>query len=143
MFDPIYRDGAPGNTGHFEAVATDGSSVYKLGSTIYLDATGKAKLCGGATNANKVYGVVAGDADKTDTHVKVLKIEKDFIFKCPITGTNAAKAVKGMKLAINTADYGSVVSAAATLGADYIGATVVETYDAANAGDMIEVRFEN
>ena len=48
-----------------------------------------------------------------------------------------------MRLAINTTDYGSVVSAAATLGADNIGATVVETYDAANAGDMIEVRFEN
>lgn len=143
MFNPIYRDGAPGNTGHFEAVATDGSSTYKLGSTIYLDATGKAKPCGGATNANKVYGVVAGDADKTDSYVKVLKVEKDIIFKCPITGTNVSKAVKGMRLAINTTDYGSVVSAAATLGADNIGATVVETYDAANAGDMIEVRFEN
>lgn len=143
MFDPTYRDGAPENTGHFEAVATDGTTSYKVGMAIYLDATGKAKPCGGATNANKVYGVVAGDADKTDTHVKVLKVEKDIIFKCPITGTNAAKAVKGMRLAINTTDYGSVASAAATLGADYIGATVVETYDAANAGDMIEVRFEN
>ena len=94
MFDPIYRDGAPGNTGHFEAVATDSTTTYKVGMAIYLDATGKAKPCGGATNANKVYGVVAGDADKTDSYVKVLKVEKDIIFKCPITGTNVSKAVK-------------------------------------------------
>lgn len=142
MFDPIYRDGAPENTGHFEAIATDGSTTYKLGQAIYLDATGKAKLCGGATNANKVYGIVAGDAAVTDSYVKVLKVEKDIIFKCPITGANIDKAVKNMRLAISNTDYASVVSAAATLGADYVGATVVETYEAKADGDMIEVRFE-
>lgn len=142
MFDPTYRDGAPENTGHFEAIATDGSTAYKLGQTIYLDASGKAKLCGGATNANKVYGIVAGDAAVTDTHVKVLKVEKDFIFKCPITGANAAKAVKGMRLAISNTDYASVVSATSSLGAEYVGATVVEAWDAKAEGDLIEVRFE-
>ena len=142
MFNPIYRDGAPENTGHFEAIATDGSTTYKVGQAIYLDAAGKAKLCGGATNAQKVYGIVAGDATAADSQVKVLKVEKDFIFKCPITGANVAKAVKGMKLAISGTDYASVISATATLGDSYIGATVVETYGATADGDFIEVRFE-
>ena len=143
MFNLIYRDGSPENSGHYEGVLTDGSSTYRVGQTIYLDASGKAKPCGGATNANKVYGIVAEDADKSDPSVLVLKVEKDMIFKCPITGTNVAKAVKGFKLAINNTDYGSVASAAATLGSDYFGATVVEPLEATKAGDLIEVRFEN
>jgi hypothetical protein len=143
MFNIVYRDGAPENTGHFEICKTDGSSVYKVGQAVYLDTTGAVKLCGGATNANKIYGIVAGEAGANDTSVSVLKVEKDMIFKCPITGANAAKAVKGMKLAINTTDYGSVVSAAASLGNDYKGATVVETHGAEVDGAFIEVRFEN
>lgn len=143
MFNLVYRDGAPENAGHYEGVLTDGSSAYNVGQSIYLDASGKAKLCGGATSANKIYGIVAENADKNDASVLVLKVEKDMIFKCPITGTNIAKAVKGYKLAINTTDYGSVASAAATLGTDYIGATVVEPLEATKAGDLIEVRFEN
>ena len=143
MFNLIYRDGAPENAGHYEGVVTDGSTNYKAGQAIYLDSTGKAKPCGGATNANKVYGIVCEDTDKSAPSVLVLKVERDMIFKCPITGTNASKLFKGMRLAINTTDYGSVATAATTLGADYVGATVVETLEAANAGDRIEVRFEN
>lgn len=145
MFNLIYRDGAPENTGHYEGVTTDGSTVYKLGQAIYLDSTGKAKLCGGATNANKVYGIVSekeANGARVAT-VRVLKVEKDMIFRCRITGANAAKAVKGYRLAINTTDYGSVASATATLGADYVGATVVENLGAAKDGDTVEVRFEN
>lgn len=143
MFNLILRDGAPENAGYYEGVVSDGSTNYKAGQAIYLDSTGKAKLCGGATNANKVYGIVTEDTDKSAPSVLVLKVEKDMIFKCPITGTNASKLFKGMRLAINSTDYGSVATAAATLGADYVGATVVETLEAANAGDRIEVRFEN
>lgn len=143
MFNLIYRDGAPENAGHYEGVVTDGATNYAMGQAIYLDSAGKAKPCGGATNANKVYGIVCEDTDKSAPSVLVLKVERDMIFKCPITGTNAAKLFKGMRLAINNTDYGSVATATATLGADYVGATVVEALEAKNAGDFIEVRFEN
>lgn len=143
MFNIIYRDGAPENTGHFETVSTDGSSSYKVGQAVYLDSNGKAKLCGGATNANKIYGIVAKDAASTDKDVLVLKVEKDMIFKCPITGANIASAHKGFKLAIGTTDYGSVVSAASTLGTSYIGATVVDEPITSGGVSMVEVRFEN
>lgn len=142
MFNLIYRDGAPENTGHYEAVKTDGISAYKVGEAVYLDSTGAAKHCSGATNKNKVYGIVAGDADPSDEFVKVLKVEKDMIFRCPITGTNIDKAVKGFKLAIGT-DCGSVIGAAATLGTEYIGVTVADSLNASADGDYIEVRFEN
>lgn len=143
MFHIVYRDGAPENTGHFEFVKTDGATTYKVGQAVYIDDTGAAKLCGGATNENKVYGIVAADGNANAEAITVLKVDSDMIFKCPITGANAAKAVKGMKLAINTSDYGSVVSAAASLGDDYKGATVVETHGAEVDGAFIEVRFEN
>jgi hypothetical protein len=142
MFNLIYRDGAPENAGHYECVKTDGVTEYKLGQAVCLD-DGVAKLCGGATNAEKVYGIVTEPAGKDDENVVVLKVEKDMIFKCPITGSAVASAHKGMKLAISAEDYGSVVSAASSLGDGYIGAVVAEVLDAAKAGDLIEVRFEN
>ena len=42
MFQLIYRDGAPENTGHYEGVDKDTSTEFKVGQAIYLDATGKA-----------------------------------------------------------------------------------------------------
>lgn len=147
MFNLIYRDGAPENTGHYESVPTDGTNTYELGQAIYLDTTGKAKLCGGATNSNKIYGIVAEkkvDGTKVNS-VLVLKVEKEMIFKCPIKGTDAniVKAVKGYRLAINTPDYGSVAADATTLDTTYVGATVVESLGAESNGDFIEVRFLN
>ena len=142
MFNLIYRDGAPENAGHYESVKTDGATEYKLGQAICLE-NGVAKPCGGATNASKVYGIVSEPAGAEDDVVVVLKVEGDMIFKCPVTGTAIASVHKGMKLAIGTEDYGSVISAAATLDDGKIGAVVAEVLDAAKAGDLIEVRFEN
>ena len=146
MFNLIYRDGAPENTGHYESVPTDGTNTYALGQAIYLDTAGKAKLCGGTTNSNKIYGIVAEkkvDGTKVNS-VLVLKVEKEMIFKCPIKGTeaNIGKAVKGYRLSIST-DYGSVAASDTTLATTYVGATVVESLDAKKDGDFIEVRFLN
>jgi hypothetical protein len=142
MFQLIYRDGAPENTGHYEGVDKDTSTEFKVGQAIYLDATGKAKKIPSA-NANKVYGIVSEPATAADECVNVLKVTPDMIFSCPVRGTAIASLFKGQKLAIDHTDAASVTSATTTLDSAKIGVTVVEKCNASVAGDRINVRFEN
>lgn len=127
MFNLIYRDGAPENTGHYEAVET--AADLKLGQAVELK-SGKAVL---ATGDVKVYGIVT-----EPTHagvVGVLKVMPDMIFKCPVSAAPTS-LLKGGKVTIN-AGNGVTATAASTA-----GATVVDKLDAVAEGDMIEVCFE-
>ena len=139
MFKLVRRDGARENSGHFEALGHNGTA-YKVGQVVALEG-GKAVLCGGATNAKVPYGIVAREEATTGAEVIVLRITDEMEFEAAITGANVAKAVPGMALAIGT-DYGSVISAASALGADYKGVIVADTLGAQNAGDKITVRFK-
>lgn len=80
MFNLIYRDGAPENTGHYEKFTTEddlvvGQLVSVSGGAAYEYASGKP------------YGVVATSA--AEGEVTVLKITDDMIFRAPITATPA------------------------------------------------------
>ena len=128
MFNLIYRDGAPENTGHYEGIPTDATNL-KVGQAVHL-ASGKAAL---ATGDNKIYGIVAGEA--VDGIVKVLKVAPDMIFE---TVTTVAPAAKGT---VVTLSGGEKVTATAPASGKY-GATIVENRDAA-AGGFVEVCFAN
>ena len=128
MFKLIYRDGAPENTGHYEGIPTD-STTLKVGQAVHL-ASGKAVLANGDA---KIYGVVAGDA--ANGIVKVLKITPDMIFE---TITTVAPAAKGVTVTISA---GEKVTATAPASGKF-GATIVDNRDAA-AGGLVEVCFEN
>jgi hypothetical protein len=141
MFNLVRRDGARENSGHFESLKHDGTSTYLIGQVVALEG-GVAKHVGGATNAKVPYGIVARDEDKSGKEVIVLRITDEMEFETPITGANIAKVTAGFAVAINTTDYGSVASAAATLGADYVGAIVIDTLGAKSAGDKVAVRFK-
>lgn len=128
MFNLIYRDGAPENTGHYECIPTDETNL-KVGQAVHL-VSGKAWLANGD---NKIYGVVAGEA--VDGVVKVLKVTPDMIFK---TVTTVAPAAKGAKVTISA---GEKVTASPLASGKY-GATIVNDLGA-TAGGFVEVSFEN
>ena len=129
MFNLIYRDGAPENTGHYEGIPIDPTTTLKVGQAVHL-ASGKAVLANGDA---KVYGVVAGDA--ADGVVKVLKVTPDMIFE---TITTVAPAAKGTVVSISA---GEKVTASAPESGKF-GATMVDNRSAA-AGGLVEVCFEN
>lgn len=139
MFKLVRRDGARENSGHFEALGHNGTA-YKVGQVVALEG-GKAVLCKGADNSKVPYGIVAREEATTGEEVIVLRITDEMEFETAITGTSVAKAVPGMALAIG-ADYGSVVSASASLSSGAYGAIVADTLGAQNAGDKITVRFK-
>ena len=128
MFNLIYRDGAPENTGHYEGIPTD-STTLKVGQAVHLE-SGKAVLANGDA---KVYGVVAGDA--ADGVVKILKVAPDMIFE---TITTVAPAEKGTVVTISA---GEKVTATAPASGKF-GAKIVDNRGAA-AGGFVEVCFEN
>ena len=128
MFNLIYRDGAPENTGHYEGIPTDATDL-KVGQAVHL-ASGKAVLADGSA---KVYGVVAGDS--AGGVVKVLKVTPDMIFE---TVTTVAPATKGAKIAIDSA----VKVTASAPASGKFGAIMVDNRGAA-AGGLVEISFEN
>lgn len=78
MFNLIYRDGAPENTGHYEKFTTGADLM--VGQLV--------SVSGGAASVystGKPYGVVATSA--AGGEVVVLKITDDMIFRAPITAT--------------------------------------------------------
>lgn len=129
MFNLIYRDGAPENTGHYEGIPTDATTGFKVGQAVHL-VSGKAVLADGSA---KVYGVVAGDSD--GGVVKVLKVTPDMIFE---TVTTVAPATKGAKIAIDSSEK---VTASAPASGKF-GAIMVDNRGAA-AGGLVEISFEN
>lgn len=144
MFDLIYRDGAAENAGHYVGLLTDGSSKYALGQLVYVDDAGMAKPCGGATNSRRPYGIVAERSVDGSAigFVRVLRLDSDMVFRCPITGAAVKQAFIGQRLAVSDTDFGSVVSSATSLSGDHIGAVVCDALGASADGDLIEVGFE-
>ena len=128
MFNLIYRDGAPEAAGHYEGLETD--AELKVGQAVSLS-SGKAVL---ASEDVKVYGIVTEPT--SNGTVTVLKVERDMIFKCPVSEAPTS-LYKGSRVTLN--DGGGVTATAAANN----GATVVDKLDAIKAGDTIEVRFEN
>ena len=78
MFNLIYRDGAPENTGHYEVFdkATGSGRALTVGQLV--------SVSGGIASAyssGKPYGVVAINAADGENEVTVLRITDDMIFE--------------------------------------------------------------
>lgn len=98
MFNLIYRDGAPENTGHYEKFTTEGDLV--IGQLVSVSGGEAIEYKAG----DKPYGVVSTSA--AGGEVTVLKITDDMIFRAPITGT----PTKYGQVAISTNGVGGAVS---------------------------------
>lgn len=83
MFNLIYRDGAPENTGHYEVFEkNDGSgSALAVGQLV-----GVANGIASKYSIGKPYGIVAISAADGEDSVAVLKITDDMIFSASLTG---------------------------------------------------------
>ena len=83
MFNLIYRDGAPENTGHYEVFEkNDGSgSALAVGQLVSVANGVASKYASG-----KPYGVVAISAADGEDSVAVLRITDDMIFSASLTG---------------------------------------------------------
>ena len=83
MYNLIYRDGAPENTGHyevFEKIAGSGKALT-VGQLVSVT-NGIAS----EYESGKPYGVVAINAADGEDAVAVLRITDDMIFSAPLTG---------------------------------------------------------
>jgi hypothetical protein len=93
MFNLIYRDGAPENTGHYEKFTTGADLM--VGQLV--------SVSGGAASAykagDKPYGIVAASAAANED-VAVLKITDDMIFRAPLT-TGSAKKQGQIAISVN------------------------------------------
>ena len=83
MFNLVYRDGAPENTGHYEVFETDGTTDLAVGTLVSISG-GKAI----AYSSGVPYGMVAIGTDDANTKddaafdsVAVLRIDNDMIFR--------------------------------------------------------------
>ena len=142
MFNLVYRDGAPENTGHYEVWKTDGISDYNVGQTVHVS-NGEATLCGGSGDAFAVYGIVARNASKDDERVLVLKATRDMVFKCPIHlgGTaDIEDCYKGMELIV-ASDYASVLYTNEEGASSSATARLADLLDAKADGDLVEVNI--
>ena len=86
MFNLVYRDGAPENTGHYEICKTNGGTEFKVGTLVSLSGGEAVPYSSG-----KPYGVVAigskdEGGDKIGDQVAVLKITDDMIFRVGAMG---------------------------------------------------------
>jgi hypothetical protein len=81
MFNLIYRDGAPENTGHYEKFTTEDDLV--VGQLVSVSSGAASEYKAG----EKPYGVVSTSA--AGGEVTVLKITDEMIFRAPITATPA------------------------------------------------------
>ena len=101
MFNLIYRDGAPENTGHYEVFEkTDGSgSALAVGQLVSV-ANGIASKY----TVGKPYGVVAISAADGEDSVAVLRITDDMIFSASLTGeASIGGALKHTDSGVSTA----------------------------------------
>ena len=78
MFNLIYRDGAPENTGHYEVFdkATGSGKALTVGQLVSVSGNTAS-----AYTSGKPYGVVAIEASDGEDAVTVLRITEDMIFK--------------------------------------------------------------
>ena len=136
MFNLVRRDGARENSGHFEALKHDGTSVYQTGQVVAND-EGEAKLItAAAENTAKPYGIVARDEDATGKEVMVLRIMPDMEFEAPVTdAANLKNAYKGYACAIST-DAGKITIGNVALDTGKLGAEISEIGDG-----KVTVRF--
>lgn len=84
MFNLIYRDGAPENTGHYEVFdkATGSGKALKVGQLVSVSGNTAS-----AYSSGKPYGVVAIKAADGENEVTVLRITDDMIFGATLTGS--------------------------------------------------------
>lgn len=83
MFNLIYRDGAPENTGHYEVFEkTAGSGKALAVGQLVSVANGLASKY----ESGKPYGIVAISAADGEDSVAVLRITDDMIFSATLTG---------------------------------------------------------
>lgn len=129
MFNLVYRDGAPENTGHYEVFETDGATNLAVGTLVSISG-GKAI----AYSSGAPYGMVAIGTEDANTKdgaafdaVSVLRIDNDMIFRTKLTSGDTSSLKKGDKLKVTVA--GVVSGAAAGVAfeiTDIISDTVVE-----------------
>lgn len=100
MFNLIYRDGAPENTGHYEVFEkADGSgSALAVGQLVSVANGMASKYVSG-----KPYGIVAISAADSEDSVAVLRITDDMIFSASFTGeANIGGALKHTDSGVGT-----------------------------------------
>ena len=129
MFNLVYRDGAPENTGHYENWETDGTTDLAVGTLVSVS-DGKAA----AYASGMPYGMVAiGTKDENTPsgdvydHVGVLRLDNDMIFRTKLTSGDTSSLKKGGQLKVSAS--GVVSGAAAGVAfeiTDIISDTVVE-----------------
>ena len=129
MFNLVYRDGAPENTGHYENWETDGATDLAVGTLVSVSG-GKAA----AYTSGMPYGMVAiGTKDENTPsgdvydHVGVLRLDNDMIFRTKLTSGDTSALKKGGQLKVSAS--GVVSEAAAGVAfeiTDIISDTVVE-----------------
>ena len=143
MFNLVYRDGAPENTGHYENWETDDTTDLGVGTLVSVS-NGKAA----AYASGMPYGMVAiGTKDENTPsgdvydHVGVLKIDSDMIFRIsPGDPTISSKLVKGNILRI----YSFYVTPQEPAGAGFEITDVIsagETIGDSLVGCVVEGRF--
>ena len=98
MFNLIYRDGAPENTGHYEVFEKDAGKL-EVGKLVSV-ANGKAS----AYTSGKPYGMVAIDAADEDDAVAVLRITDDMIFKTGVSSDPVVHVAKGDLKGFNSSE---------------------------------------
>ena len=101
MFNLIYRDGAPENTGHYEVFgkATGSGKGLKAGTLVNVAAGTASAYTSGAP-----YGVVAINAADGEDAVTVLRITDDMIFGASLTGSaSVGGALKHTATGVGTA----------------------------------------
>lgn len=101
MFNLIYRDGSPENTGHYESFKDIEGTELKVGTLVSVNGDAASQYASG-----KPYGVVAISAAEEDEEVTVLRITDEMIFKT-VTSANTANLKIGDTLAITATGAGA------------------------------------
>lgn len=121
-----------------EYLPTTASEAYVEGEALVLSSSGKLTKASGTTKPTHI-AMKSYTAPATDNKdLPVARIDKNMVFKAPVTYSAEAKAiVLGTKLTVSTDGCG--VTDVTTSGV----ATVVDTLNAnKNAGDCVLVIFE-
>lgn len=143
MFNLIYRDGAPENTGHYEVFdkATGSGKALAVGQLVSVSGNTAS-----AYSSGKPYGVVAIKAADGENEVTVLRITDDMIFKtrCAYSGdpTQHSNHERGKVLTVDDKTVTNDI-ASSGYGFEISEVEVTDTLNGARVQANIKGRFVN